>query len=310
MEALEQRDAQRGRLIGEPSEQGVLRRPEAQLRVPRGERQEADIERGPVAQLGGRLEDADHDGAARGGRAEPEGLGAELVAHAQAESVGLGAFERDLDRAVGAGGLRQAPVAQLGDALKVALRSERGVQAGGILRLVGGADDVAAAAQRERIADDQAARGVGRFAGEHIAHIFDGGAVGGEAVLQEAQVEIGGLGVAQDLAQAEVAHGLDEDRRGGGQRDGEQRADQQHRREARRGEHAAQAQPDDFGCQSAAHLSPPPRAASRPRRAPKPSGRSARPRRARRAPARRRPARRPASRSRWSRAARRGRPRR
>ena len=308
-EALQQRQPQRGRLLREPSQQIRLSRPEAQLRVPRRERQEADIKRGPVAQLGGWLEDADHDGAARGGRAEPERLRAELIAHAQAEGVGLGALKRDLDRPIGAGGLRQAPVAQLGDALKVALRGERGVQAG-VVGLAVGADNVAAAAQRERIADDQTARGVDRFAGERVAHVIDGGAIGGESGLQEAQVEVGGLGVAQDLAQAEVAHGLDEDRRGGGERDGEQRADQQHRREARRGEHAAQAESDDFGCQSAAHLSPPPRAASPPRRAPKPSGRPARPRRARRAPARRRPARRPASRLRWSQAARRGRPRR
>ena len=308
-EALQQRQPQRGRLLREPPQQVRLGRPEAQLAVPRGERQEAHIERGPVAQVGGRLEDADHHRAARRGRAKPERLRAEPVAHPQPEGVGLLLFERNLDRPVGAGRLRQAPLAHLRDMLKVALRSERGMQS----RVVGlpvGADDVAAAAQRRGLPHNQPARRVDRFAGERAAHIIDGGAIGGQAGLQEAQIQVGRLGVAQNLAQPQVAHGLDEDRRGGGQRDRQQRADQQHRREARRGEHAAHAQPDDLRCQSAAHLSPPTRAASPPRRAPQPSGRQDQRRRARRAPARPRRATRPASQSRPSWAARREPPRR
>ena len=309
--ALEQGEAERRRLVGETAEDVFAAGPEAQLGVAGGDRQEADIERRPAADVGGRVEDADDDDAALGRRAEPEGLGDDLVADGEAEGPRLPALEGDLDHAVGAGGLGQPAGGELGALFEVGLRGECAVQALGFFqRLRGGADDVTAGAEGGGLIDQQAARGFDRLSAERTLDLADGLLGGCEAGLDEAQVHLGGVGVAEQLAQAEVADRLDEDRRGGGEADGEQGADQQDGGEPGRGHDAAQAQADDFGDETTAHLSPPNRGAATKRRglrpnAPRASRRRVRSRRARRCRARRRP-----SRRRRTSAGRRGHPRR
>ena len=201
--ALQQGNAKRGGLVGKAAEQVCAGCPEAQLGLAGGEREKAGIEHRPAADVGGRLEQPNDDGAALGRRAEPEGLRAQLVAHGQAEGLGLAAFERDFDRSVGAGRLRQAAVGERGAIGKISLYREDAVQPLRFAaRLIGRPDDVAAASQRADLADDQSVRGGERFGGEHAADLIDGGAIGGEAGLQEAQVQVGGLGVREQPAQA------------------------------------------------------------------------------------------------------------